>query len=291
MISRIKALEMFVAARTKQQAEHEGAVSLTEAQAAELRYRRQRAEDVLNLTAKFGGDYVKAVADYSQSKWEESRQMSQHRHQPNAEYFTKRENALVEISKVMEGNSVLEEVFADLFEEVAIAAIHRAYSNGRGFYFLSPFIGNVVLNREDIDWGKWPAEQLNLAVEAAIARNAAWEKVVEKIMAYNQEAEVVGGKARGGRSLASDLWATIETKFPVDVVKNVAKLAIPGTPGASNYCTFWWTVHQGNEAAAKILACFYRHLPGIKQELKFYFQGHVDYYPDHAIRAIEFILA
>jgi hypothetical protein len=169
MISQKKVLGLFIAARERQAAEHHGDVIETEAQIQDRLIRLQRADDILNLTAKFGGDFKKATTEYIAAKQDmEAFRPHTHRHQPNANWFGTREAALVKLAEVMEGNSVLEEVFETLFHDTAVAAICRNYSNGRGFFFLAPFIGGVVVNRMIPGWNKMSLEKLQAAVEIQI---------------------------------------------------------------------------------------------------------------------------
>lgn len=169
MISTRKALELFIIARDRQAAEHRGDVLETESETLQRQVRLQKADDILNLTAKFGGDFRKAAAEFVAAKQDvEAFRPHTHRHQPNANWFGMREFALVKLAEVMEGNSVLEEVFETLFHDTATAAIWRNYSNGRGFFFLAPFLGGVVVNGMIPGWDKMALEELEAAVKIQI---------------------------------------------------------------------------------------------------------------------------
>jgi hypothetical protein len=169
MISRQKAVKLFIAARERQAAEYRGDLAETEIETQAREARLRRANDVLDLTAKFGGDFKKAAAEYASAKQDIDILPLQkgHHHQPNAHWFNEREAALEKLAEVMDGNPVLEETFEVLFEETAVAAIWRNYSNGRGLFFVSPFIGGVLLNTVE-GWRVKTVDELEKAIEAAI---------------------------------------------------------------------------------------------------------------------------
>ena len=162
-------IALFVKAREIQSVEHRQAVQISEETRQQIVARQQRAEDILRLTAKFGGDFGKAVAEYYSAKAQSF--VDGHRHQRDSAYFRSREDALVKLGEQKNGNPVLEALFEDLFIETAVEAINRHYSNCRGFYFMSPFIGGMVMNKTQIPvpWKHGNANE----IEAAIKQNLA----------------------------------------------------------------------------------------------------------------------
>jgi len=267
----------------------------TEAEKLATVSRLQKANDVLELTVRFGGDFKKAAAEYVLAKTvSEAPQAHFHRNQPNSQFFRSREEALVKLAEVMEGNPVLEEAFRAIFDEVAYLAICRHFSNARGFYFLAPFIGGVILNRSEINWQRSTLEELEKGVAREQERLADLNVCRVVVDMYNTEAEAVGSKIHSIRSPASDLWAIIGSHpnwHIFDLITDTVKLGTPGVPGSSGYCCFWYNVHLGNENACAILRTFRKHEPAIKVALAGYLRKWNPEVPEYAKKSVQVVLS
>lgn len=119
---------------------------------------------ILELTAYFGGDRRKLTAEFAET---EQRTGVAH-HQETSNWFTLREAALVKLAEVMDGNPVLLKIFENLFQKTAVSAIWRHYSNARGFFFLAPFLGGVILNDTVLGWERMSIGELDDAVANAM---------------------------------------------------------------------------------------------------------------------------
>ena len=79
----VNVLELFINARDRQVADHKGLVTGTEAEKLAMMVRLQKANDILDLTAKYGGDFKKAATEYVEAKAVAGTpQVHFHRHQP-----------------------------------------------------------------------------------------------------------------------------------------------------------------------------------------------------------------